>query len=113
MSRLPFAISPRMSNPIMIKEMLARAEAADQEPLLEGPSIPEELKRREDRLAAIRQAKAQIEALLAAGRDPHHQVGDVFPAVSATGVDLGARGVDAGRDGLELQKNGGNGGVNE
>ena len=45
-----------------VKEMLARAEAADQEPLPEGLSIPDELARREDRLAAIRQAKAQIEA---------------------------------------------------
>ena len=51
-----------------VKEMLARAEAADQEPLPEGLSIPEELKRREARLAAIRQAKAQIEAR-AAERD--------------------------------------------
>jgi transposase len=45
-----------------VKQMLARAEAADQQPLPEGLSIPEELKRREDRLSAIRQAKAQIEA---------------------------------------------------
>ena len=45
-----------------VKELLARAEAADQEPLPEGLSIPEELSRREERLAAIRQAKAQIEA---------------------------------------------------
>ena len=49
-------------------KMLARAEAADQEPLPEGLSIPEELKRREDRLAAIRQARIQIEAR-AAERD--------------------------------------------
>ena len=45
-----------------VKELLARAEAADQEPLPEGLSLPEELSRREQRLAAIRQAKAQIEA---------------------------------------------------
>ena len=45
-----------------VKELLARAEAADQEPLPEGLSIPQELARREERLAAIRQAKAQIEA---------------------------------------------------
>ena len=51
-----------------VKEMLARAEAADHEPLPEGLSIPAELARREDRLAAIRQAKAQIEAR-AAERD--------------------------------------------
>ena len=48
--------------------MLERAEAADQEPLPEGLSIPEELSRREERLAAIREAKVQIEAR-AAQRD--------------------------------------------
>ena len=51
-----------------VKELLARAEAADQEPLPEGLSLPAELARREERLAAIRQAKAQIEAR-AAERD--------------------------------------------
>ena len=51
-----------------VKELLARAEAADQEPLPEGLSIPEELSRREERLAAIRQVKEQIEAR-AAERD--------------------------------------------
>ena len=45
-----------------VKQLLARAEAADQEPLPEGLSIPKELLRRKDRLALIRQAKAQIEA---------------------------------------------------
>ena len=44
-----------------VKQLLARAEAADHEPLPEGLSIPAELARREERLAAIRQAKAQIE----------------------------------------------------
>ncbi len=51
-----------------VEELLARAEAADSEPLPEGLSIPKELQRREERLAAIRQAKAQIEAR-AAQRD--------------------------------------------
>jgi transposase len=51
-----------------VKELLARAEAADQAPLPEGLNIPEELTRREERLAAIRQAKAQI-AARAAERD--------------------------------------------
>ncbi len=37
-----------------VKQLLARAEAADQEPLPEGLSIPEELLRRKDRLALIR-----------------------------------------------------------
>ena len=51
-----------------VKELLARAEAADCEPLPEGLSLPEEIARREERLAAIRQAKVQIEAR-AAERD--------------------------------------------
>ena len=51
-----------------VKQLLARAEAADAQPLPEGLSIPEELLRREERLAAIRQAKEQIEAR-AAERD--------------------------------------------
>ncbi len=55
-----------------VKELLARAEAADQQPLPEGLSIPKELARREERLAAIRQAKAQIEAR-AAERDALEQ----------------------------------------
>ena len=45
-----------------VKELLARAEAADAEPLAEGLNIPEELARREARLQAIAQAKAEIEA---------------------------------------------------
>ena len=51
-----------------VQELLARAEAADQQPLPEGLSIPQELARREERLEAIRQAKAQIQAR-AAERD--------------------------------------------
>lgn len=51
-----------------VKQMLARAEAADAQPLPKGMSIPKELALREERLAAIRQAKAQIEAR-AAERD--------------------------------------------
>ena len=45
-----------------VKELLARAEAADSTPLPAGLSVPEELARREDRLAAIAEAKAKIEA---------------------------------------------------
>jgi hypothetical protein len=55
-----------------VKQMLARVEAADQEPLPKGMSIPKELALREERLAAIRQAKAQIEAR-AAERDACEQ----------------------------------------
>ena len=45
-----------------VRQLLARAEAADRAPLPAGLSIPEELARRQVRLAAIAEAKAKIEA---------------------------------------------------
>jgi transposase len=45
-----------------VKTLLAHAEGADNEALPEGLDIPEELARREARLQAIAQAKAEIEA---------------------------------------------------
>ena len=51
---------------VEVAELLARAEAADAEPLPEGLDIPEELARREARLKAIGEAKAEIEARAAA-----------------------------------------------
>lgn len=45
-----------------VKELLARAERADAEPLPEGLNIPEELARREVRLKAIQEARAESEA---------------------------------------------------
>jgi hypothetical protein len=45
-----------------VAELLARAEAADQADLPDGMSIPDELARREQRLAEIARAKAIIEA---------------------------------------------------
>jgi len=51
---------------VEVVELLARAEAADAEPLPEGLDIPEELARREARLKAIGEAKAEIEARAAA-----------------------------------------------
>lgn len=45
-----------------VQEMLALAEAADRSSVPEGVDLPEEIKRREDRLAAIAAAKAKIEA---------------------------------------------------
>jgi transposase len=45
-----------------VAELMAKAEAADQADLPDGMSIPEELARREQRLAAIARAKATIEA---------------------------------------------------
>ena len=45
-----------------VQELLALAEAADQSSVPDGVSLPNEIKRREDRLAAIATAKAKIEA---------------------------------------------------
>jgi transposase len=45
-----------------VQELLALAEAADGATLPDGLSLPDELKRREDRLAAIAAAKVKIEA---------------------------------------------------
>jgi len=45
-----------------VAELMALAEAADQADVPDGMSLPEELERREQRLARIRQARAQIEA---------------------------------------------------
>jgi transposase len=45
-----------------VAELLARAEAADQADVPDGMSIPEELARREQRLAKLAQARAKIEA---------------------------------------------------
>jgi hypothetical protein len=45
-----------------VQELLALAEAADQADVPDGMSVPEELARREDRLARIAAAKAVIEA---------------------------------------------------
>src|SRR5271156_5825778 len=45
-----------------VTELLARAEAADQTNVPDGLSIPEELARREDRLAKLAAARVEIEA---------------------------------------------------
>lgn len=45
-----------------VQELLALAEAADQSSVPDGVNLPDEIKRREDRLAAIATAKARIEA---------------------------------------------------
>jgi transposase len=45
-----------------VADLMAKAEAADQADVPDGVSIPEELARREQRLAAIARAKATIEA---------------------------------------------------
>ncbi len=45
-----------------VQELLALAERADQANIPDGMNLPEEIKRREDRLAAMAQAKTQIAA---------------------------------------------------
>jgi len=45
-----------------VQEMLKLAEAADRSAVPDGVNLPDEIKRREDRLAAIATAKAKIEA---------------------------------------------------
>lgn len=45
-----------------VQELLALADAADQSSVPDGVSLPDEIKRREERLAAIAVAKAKIEA---------------------------------------------------
>ncbi len=47
---------------VEVQELLALAEAADQSAVPDGVNLPDEIKRREDRLAAIATAKAKIEA---------------------------------------------------
>jgi hypothetical protein len=45
-----------------VKQLLAKAEQADATPLQDGLSIPEEITRRQERKAALAQARAEIEA---------------------------------------------------
>ena len=45
-----------------VSELMARAEAADAAAEADGMSIPDELARREDRLAKLAEARAKIEA---------------------------------------------------
>jgi transposase len=55
-----------------VEQLMRLAEEADQSEIPDGMSVPEELQRREERLAAIAQAKAAIEAR-AAERHAHEQ----------------------------------------
>ena len=45
-----------------VADLMARAEAADQADVADGMSIPEELARREERLAKLAEARAKLEA---------------------------------------------------
>jgi hypothetical protein len=56
-----------------VQQLLKLAEQADQADLPDGMSIPEELERREARLAAIAEAKRQIEARVQARDEAEYQ----------------------------------------
>jgi transposase len=55
-----------------VAELMRRAQAADGKDLPEGLNLPEELSRREQRLAAIAAAKAKIEARVKAEAEAAH-----------------------------------------
>ncbi len=55
-----------------VAELMKRAEAANAKDLPEGLNLPEELSRREQRLAAIAAAKAKIEARVKAEAEAAH-----------------------------------------
>ena len=55
-----------------VAELMKRAESANARDLPEGLNLPEELRRREDRLAAIAAAKAKIEARVKAEAEAAH-----------------------------------------
>jgi hypothetical protein len=56
-----------------VRQLLALAARADAADIPDGMSIPEELERREDRLAAIAQAKAKIEARVQEEDQQHYE----------------------------------------
>jgi hypothetical protein len=56
-----------------VRQLLELAERADEADIPDGMSIPEELERREARLAAIAEAKAKIEARVAEREEAEYQ----------------------------------------
>jgi hypothetical protein len=71
-----------------VADLLGKAEAADQADVPDGMSIPEELARREKRLAAIARAKATIEAR---AKERHAREKAESDAKAATGKKPGGR----------------------
>ena len=72
-----------------VQELLALAEQADQADIPDGVSLPEEIKRREDRLAVMAAAKAKIAARAAEryqreGGLPYRSVRDRFVELRAS-----------------------------
>jgi transposase len=56
-----------------VRQLLNLAERADEADIPDGMSLPEELERRERRLAAIAEAKAKIEARVAEGEEAEYE----------------------------------------
>jgi transposase len=76
-----------------VKQLLRLAEVADDTDLPDGMSIPEELERRELRLAAIAEAKAKIEARVHVGAPQlreHPSLPDIARVALASGRVKGA-----------------------
>jgi hypothetical protein len=68
-----------------VQELFALAESADQTNIPDGVSLPEEIKRREGRLAIM--AAAKIDPLMAAARDEHHPTWrELYSEPAQTGV---------------------------
>src|SRR5918993_325899 len=61
-SALSYEHAGRIEAQLKVAELLAKAEAADRSDLPDGLSIPDELARREERLAQLAKARAKIEA---------------------------------------------------
>jgi transposase len=61
-SALSYEHSGKIEAQLKVAELLAKAEAADRTDLPDGLSIPDELARREERLAKLAEARAKIEA---------------------------------------------------
>jgi transposase len=93
-----------------VQQLLALADEADGANVPDGMSIPEELKRREDRLAAIADAKARIEARAAErfAREPADYVAKLAARAqraAATGKNPGGKPPKAPDPGPEDQIN--------
>src|SRR6266571_4534073 len=77
-----------------VAALLARAEAADKADAPDGMSIPEELARREDRLAKLAEARAKIEAGGAGGEGQSHRQEARRQAAQSPGGRCAANGSD-------------------
>ena len=101
MSRSPFAISPRIRNPTMIR--CAPSASAFS------------MRSRHCLCRCYASLGRRGSPRLAAGLGPGlpGQIGDALPAVPVARVGFGARRMESGHHGMEYQKKGGNGGIND